>query len=210
MNNKYIFDCSSCSTRCDGKSKGVYIFQNDVDYSENKENTLIRQINSVDGFFAKKCEEDGYPDIEVLHKATGKVFYIEIKAQRRTFMSVERIIPNGNLKPSETLALNKSDLLRYFDIHHKTNNTIFILWCLENRPCIVPNGKTLYFYQDIEELERIYLEYHDTRTFRRQSGYGDVVNGQHKGVVVNYHFSLNEFLELHILDLLKKGVEKSC
>ena len=30
------------------------------------------------------------------------------------------------------------------------------------------------------------------RRFKRRSGYGDVVNGKHKGVVVNYHFSLNE------------------
>ena len=109
--NKFVFDCNTCSTRCDGKSKGVYIFQNDVEYSENRENKMIEQINSVDGYFAQKCELEGYPDIEVLHKPSRKVFYVEIKAQRRTFMSVKRILPNGGLEPSETLALNLSDLL---------------------------------------------------------------------------------------------------
>jgi hypothetical protein len=34
--------------------------------------------------------------------------------------------------------------------------------------------------------------------FRRASGYGDVVNGVHKGVVVNYHFSLEELKPFNI------------
>jgi len=205
--NKFIFDCNICNTKCDGKSKGIYIFMNDVEYSERKEKQMIAQINTVDGYEAKKCELEGYPDIEVLHKPTGKVFYIEIKAQRRTFMSVKRILPNGGLEPSETLALNLSDLLRYFAIRKEINKPVFILWCLENRPCIVPEGKTYYYYQDIKILEEIYQNVGDKRRFRRESGSGDVVNGQHKGVVVNYHFSLNELDELHILELLKRGIK---
>lgn len=94
---QYIFDCNSCSTRCDGKSKDIYIFNNDVKFSEARENKVIQQINTVDRFFAKKFEKDGYPDIEVLHKPTGKVFYIEIKVQRRTFMAVKRLFPEADL-----------------------------------------------------------------------------------------------------------------
>lgn len=206
MANEYIFNCDLCTTRCDGVSKGVYIFSNDVDYSELKENKLITQINTIDGFYAKKCDLDGYPDIEVTHTASGKIFYIEIKAQRRTFMSVKRILPDGGLEPSETLALNLSDLLRYFEIRRNIHKPIYIIWCLENRPCIVPDGKTNYYYQDTKILEDIYNKVGDRRRFRRESGRGDVVNGQHKGVVVNYHFSLNELKELHILELLKEGV----
>lgn len=205
--NKFVFDCNLCSTKCDGKSKGVYIFTSDVEYSECKEKQLISQINTIDGYEAKKCELEGYPDIEVLYKPTNKVFYIEIKAQRRTFMSVKKILPEGGLEPSETLALNLSDLLRYFKIRKEINKPIFILWCLENRPCIVPDGKTNYYYQDTIKLEKIYDNIGDNRRFRRESGKGDFVNGQHKGVVVNYHFSLNELEELHILELLKKGIE---
>ena len=33
------------------------------------------------------------------------------------------------------------------------------------------------------------------RKFKRASGKGDIVDGVHKGVLVNYHFSLNELLE---------------
>lgn len=122
-------------------------------------------------------------------------------------MSVKRILPYGELEPSETLALNLSDLLRYFNIQNEVRKKIFILWCVENRPCIVPENSTLYFYQDSNVLESIYLHYGDSRRFRRASGFGDVVNGQHKGVVVNYHFSLAELEHLHLRDLLSKGVE---
>jgi len=41
-------------------------------------------------------------------------------------------------------------------------------------------------------LEKIYNTAKDKRRFRRKSGKGDIVDGIHKGVVVNYHFSLKE------------------
>ena len=144
-------------------------------------------------YHAKKCDLPGYPDIEV--QVGNKKFYIEIKAQRRTFMAVQRILPNANLVPSETLALNLSDLMRYFEIENNDNVNVYLMWCLENRPCIVEQGQTRYFYQSAKELKELYSKYQDARRFRRKSGYGDVVNGQHKGVVVNYHFSLEEFKE---------------
>jgi hypothetical protein len=72
---------------------------------------------------------------------------------------------------------------------------------LSERPCIVPNGQYYYFYQNVEYLRDIYLRYRDARRFRRQSGVGDVVNGQHRGVVVNYHFSLQEMLPFNIEDI---------
>jgi len=206
--NRYIFDCDNCPTRCDGVSKGVYNFLSDVEYSEERENEIIDLINSYDGFDAKKCMLDGYPDIEVFHYPTKKHFYVEIKAQRRTFMSVKKILPDGGLEPSETLALNLSDLLRYFDIQKEVNEPIFILWCLENRPCIVPQGETYFYYQDTRILEEIYNVVRDKRRFRRESGRGDVVNGKHKGVVVNYHFSLNELEELNLDYLLQRGIEE--
>lgn len=206
--NKFLFDCSVCPTRCDGISKGIYNFISDVEYSENKENQIIDLINSFDGFHAQKCELEGYPDIEVYHIQSNKRFFVEIKAQRRTFMSVKRILPDGGLEPSETLALNLSDLLRYFDIQKEENVPIFILWCLENRPCIVPDGETYFYYQDTRVLEDIYKSILDKRRFRRESGRGDYVNGQHKGVVVNYHFSLNELDELIIEELLRRGIEE--
>lgn len=189
----FRFDCSQCKNKCDGISKMNYRFESDVDYSERKENYVIDCINRMEGYHAEKCEKPGYPDIMV--RKGDEIFYIEIKAQRRTFMSVKKILPEGDLIPSETLALNLSDLQRYFSIREQDGNKIFIMWCLENRPCIVEEGNTRYFYQDIDELKRIYEFYQERRRFRRKSGNGDWVNGQHRGVVVNYHFSIEELKE---------------
>lgn len=189
----FIYDCNTCPTRCDGISKGNYSFEDDVNFSEKYENLIINAINKTGKSKAFKCTDDGYPDIEIRDKITNEVSsYIEIKVQRRTFMSVQKILPNAELTPSETLALNLSDLLRYFEIKKETDKPISILWVLMNRPCIVNRGDVLFFYESVEVLEELYQKYGDKRRFRRKSGRGDVVNGIHKGVVVNYHFSLNE------------------
>ena len=191
--SKYVFDCDKCPTRCDGKSKGTYNFENDVKFSEKYENLIIREINNNPEYSASKCLKKGYPDIVIKEKNTNKLSsYIEIKVQRRTFMPVKKILPDASLAPSETLALNLSDLLRYFKIQHETNVPILILWVLMNRPCIVNSDEIAFFYQSVGKLEEIYLKHGDKRRFRRKSGTGDVVEGVHKGVVVNYHFSLNE------------------
>jgi len=194
-----IYDCSSCQTRCDGKSIGVYDFEKDVNFSEAIEEQVIKQINkSNPNLFAFKTKKNGYPDIEIISKTSidKPVCYIEIKVQSRTFMSIERILPNSNLKPSETIALNLSDLERYFEIHEKEKTDLYIVWCLKNRNCINNQNTDLYFHQNIIELKKIRLK--DTtnfRKFKRATGIGDVVNGQHKGVLVNYHFSLNELIQ---------------
>lgn len=75
---------------------------------------------------------------------------------------------------------------------------------MSNRPCIVKEGEELIFYNALSELERIYNYYGDKRRFKRKSGKGDVVNGQHKGVVVNYHFSLNELKPFDLNEIINK------
>ncbi|HOD10095.1 MAG TPA: hypothetical protein PKH91_05080 [Flavobacterium sp.] len=194
-----IYDCSSCHTRCDGKSIGVYDFEKDVNFSEAIEEQTIRQINkSNPNLFAFKTKKNGYPDIEIISKTSidKPVCYIEIKVQSRTFMSVEKILPNSNLKPSETIALNLSDLERYFKVYEKEKIDFYIVWCLKNRRCINKENTDLYFHQTIQELEKIRLnDKNNSRKFKRATGIGDVVNGEHKGVLVNYHFSLNELIQ---------------
>lgn len=194
-----IYDCSSCQTRCDGKSIGVYDFEKDVNFSEAIEEQVIKQINkSNPNLFAFKTKKNGYPDIEIISKTSidKPVCYIEIKVQSRTFMSIERILPNSNLKPSETIALNLSDLERYFEIYEKEKTDLYIVWCLKNRNCINNQNTDLYFHQNIIDLKKIRLN--DTanyRKFKRATGIGDIINGEHKGVLVNYHFSLNELIQ---------------
>lgn len=192
----FVYDCSVCPNRCDGVSKGTYNFENDVQFSEHYENLIIDRINKNQNYSASKCQKKGYPDIQIIDNKTNKLFlYIEVKVQRRTFMSVQKILPLSNLFPSETLALNLSDLLRYFKIYETDKIPTNILWVLLNRPCILNSKQKAFYYQSIQKLQQIYKKQADKRRFRRQSGNGDIVNGIHKGVVVNYHFSLNELKE---------------
>ena len=199
----FLFDCEKCQLRCDGKSKGVYNFENDATFSEKYESLLISEINKRDVVKARKCNLQGYPDIELLRQ-DQVIAYLEVKFQQRTFMKVKERLPEADLVPSETLALNQSDLCRYFDIYKEEQKPIFIVWGLKNRPCIVPQGKEKFFYQHIEELQRIYNKYKEKRRFRRASGSGDVVDGEHKGVVVNWHFSLGELTLFTVNEFLKE------
>ena len=203
----YLFDCSGCRTKCDGKSLMKYNFLNDVQYSEKYEKQLINKINQL-GFFAKKTEKLQYPDVEVYDKKNGNILcFIEVKAQRRTFMTVKKHLPNGNLIPSETVALNQSDLEHYIQQSKIETAPIFIMWVLSNRPCITGEN-TKFFYNHINIFKEIFEYYKEKRRFRRRSGDGDIINGQHKGVVVNYHFSLNELLPFRLNDFLSQFINK--
>lgn len=203
MRNNYRYDCSSCPARCDGISKMVYNFQNDVAFSEHYEKLLIRRIIE-EGYFATKTVKDKYPDVEVYTEEGGELLcYIEVKVQRRVFMSVQKFLPRSDLVPSETLALNLSDLEHYIEQSRIEDVPIYIMWVLSDRPCIVGRSSVKCFYNHISEFERILDYYGDKRRFRRASGNGDVVNGQHKGVVVNYHFSIAELQPFNLDEILR-------
>lgn len=197
--NKY--DCSVCETRCDNKSRNDYVFTRDASLSEEIENEVINLINSTyQLLFASKTPNKEYPDLEIKKKdsMSNSLLFIEIKVQQRTFMSIQNQLPDSGLIPSETVALNLSDLERYFEIKDKEQKPIFITWCLMNRPCIngIDSLSKKFFSQEIEILRKIRnADRNNVRRFRRASGEGDVVNGKHRGVVVNYHFSLNELFE---------------
>jgi hypothetical protein len=195
-----VFNCKVCSTPCDGKTVAQFDFEHDVHFSESIENQIIDKINSIyPGYQASKTTQPGYPDIEIASKEIGSIHcYIEIKGQARTFMSVAKYLSDSGLKPSETLALNLSDLERYFHINETTQIPIILVWCLMRRPCITGSlpGNKAFYHQELSVLKNIRLhDRNNHRRFRRATGKGDVVNGQHRGVVVNYHFSINELIK---------------
>lgn len=197
--SKNVFDCSVCEHRCDSKSKSVYNFEADIDFSNFIQNFVIGLINRLNNSYeALKYNADkSYPDIAVRRKNELDVFaFIEIKVQSRTFMKIQELLPASKLYPSETLALNLSDLERYFLIKDETKKPIFVVWALMNRPCITGlNYESVkFYYEELDALKSIRLnDKNDFRRFRRKSGQGDVNEfGEHKGVVVNYHFSINE------------------
>lgn len=191
QHNPFIFNCETCCTKCEGTSKNAYIFDEDAEFSSLYEQKLINYINQYTNFKAEKTTDKSYPDVRVLSQ-NKVVFYIEVKVQRRTFMAVQKYLPQSNLKPSETIALNESDLLRYFEIGEKIKEPIFLFWVLLSRPCILKEREEKYYYRLVSELKPIWEKERDKRKFKRKSGEGDEVNGKHLGVTVNYHFSLNE------------------
>ncbi len=193
----YQFDCSRCLTPCDGKTVPKFDFAKDVLFAERIETRIMELLRlSYPDYIVRKTERAGYPDLEIYSPENFETptAFLEIKAQTRTFMSVGKHLSQSGLMPSETIALNLSDLERYFEIGQKEKNIpIYIVWSLANRPCIVPLQKQRFFYQNLSVLQQIRrADYKNTRRFRRKSGEGDIVNGEHKGVTVNYHFSLGE------------------
>src|SRR5690606_4902771 len=138
-------------------------------------------------------------DVEVREKSGEIKAYIGVKAQQRTFMKVEKILHYSRLLPSETLALNLSDLKRYFEQYDVHQKMIYIVWVLLQRSCILCANQYKLYTQKIEVLREIYEKPLNNRIFRRKSGIGDVVGGEHLCVVVNYHFSINELEEWNVV-----------
>lgn len=193
------YDCSTCPSPCDSKSKGKYIFEDDLSLSEYYEERIAQYVNSKGVYVANKSQKAGFPDVEVREKSGEVKAYIEVKAQQRTFMQVEKRLPYSRLLPSETLALNLSDLKRYFEQYDLHQKPIYIVWVLLQRPCILGANQYKLYTQKIEVLREIYEKQLNNRIFRRKSGIGDVVGGEHLGVVVNYHFSINELEEWNVV-----------
>jgi len=187
-----IFDCKRCATPCDGTSKKSFNFQADTAISEIAESELSLRLNQFEFIHAQKVSEENahLPDIEI-RKDDKVIARVEVKAQGRAFMAVNRLLPGGNLLPYETVALNRSDLVRYIKNFELENIPTFIVWRIK-RPCI-PDA---WFGHDLDSLRKSFEKYGEKRTFKRRSTQSDFVNGTHKGVTVNYHFSLQELLEI--------------
>lgn len=186
------FDCAICPTRCDGRSKTAYVFEDDVAASEAAEDWLAEQLAAaldVDVYKAP-AQRHGLPDLALI-RGDRVLARVEVKAQGRAFMAVERLLPAADLRPYETVALNLSDIKRYAAQFRSDGAPIWLIWRVR-RPCLGEG----YWGQHIAALIEIGNRYRDARTFRRASTDSDYVDGQHRGVTVNYHFSLRELLPL--------------
>lgn len=189
------FDCQLCPTRCDGRSKSAYVFEDDVALSEAAEDWLAGHLSDVLGVDVYKApaQRHGLPDLALI-RGDRVLARVEVKAQGRAFMAVQRLLPEADLLPYETVALNLSDIRRYAAQYRLDGVPLFIIWRVK-RPCLGEG----YWGQHIEPLMAIGNRYRDQRTWRRASTDSDVVDGQHRGVTVNYHFSLKELLPLDAL-----------
>lgn len=204
MPDSYIYICSGCTTPCEGKSKMSYQFKQDVIFAEKTENIVKEDILTKPGVIScsKSVKKTPYPDwkVETTKNNVTIVTYVEVKAQCRTFMSSAKNLKDENgvpLQPSETIALNTSDLVKYIKQYDEEKLDTVVCWLLFNRPCVCGVGKFKLFKQHIKELKRLYeLDTKKSRQFTRKIGYGDITeSGEHKGVIVNYHFRLSELKE---------------
>lgn len=191
--NPFLRDCGTCKTRCDGQSRGNYQFGSDLGRSEHWEGVLAEQIARRTNKVAEKERETHRPDLRIVTREGELCARVEVKLQERTFMRIESLLPLAGLTPAETVALNLSDLQRYFEQQVREGELIYIAWIL-NRPCQNVEDTPALFFQDLRELQKIHALAGYNRFFKRQSGEGDVVDGVHKGVTGNYHFSLNELV----------------
>ena len=195
LNYSARFDCNICPTRCDGRSKSAYIFEDDVAASEAAEDWLAEQLAAaldVDVYKAPG-QRRGLPDLALI-RGDRVLARVEVKAQGRAFMAVERLLPDADLRPYETVALNLSDIRRYAAQYRLSSVPTWLIWRVR-RPCLGEG----YWGQSIEALMEIGDHYREARTFRRSSTDSDYVDGEHLGVTVNYHFGLRELLPLETL-----------
>lgn len=193
------FNCELCPTRCDGRSKSAYVFEDDVALSEAAEDWLAGHLADALGVDVYKAppRRHGLPDLALI-RGDRVLARVEVKAQGRAFMAVQRLLPHANLLPYETVALNLSDIKRYAAQYRMDGVPLFLIWRVK-RPCLGEG----YWGQHIEPLMQIGNRYRDHRTWRRASTDSDYVEGEHRGVTVNYHFSLRELLPLaELLPLL--------
>ena len=195
LNNQSRYNCDKCTNRCDDHSKSAYIFEEDVAFSAKAEDYLFNHLINL-GLTVKKepSQRHGLPDIAIV-RDNDVIGRLEVKAQRRAFMSIETKLPYARLHPYEALALNLSDLERYIELYKNEKLPIFIIWYVK-RECIGEG----YWGQSIDILNDIYLKYGNKRRFQRKTTKSDIIDGEHKGVTVNYHFSLNELLPIDEID----------
>ena len=191
------FDCDRCLTRCDGRSKSAYCFEDDVALSEAAEDWLAGYLADTLGVDVYKAppRRHGLPDLALI-RGEQVLARVEVKAQGRAFMAVQRLLPEADLLPYETVALNLSDIRRYAAQYRMDGVPLFLIWRVK-RPCLGEG----YWGQHIAALIELGNRYRDQRTWRRASTDSDYVAGEHRGVTVNYHFSLRELLPL--ADLLR-------
>lgn len=196
------YNCAVCRTRCDSTSKSAYIFQDDVLLSAEAEDWLTGRLSSSLAMQVRKtiAQAHGLPDLELVQNERV-VARVEVKAQGRAFMLVQQLLPHADLRPYETVALNLSDLERYISYYQTEQIPTFIIWRVR-RPCLGEG----YWGQHIEVLQHIRNRYGSRRRFRRRSTTSDYVDGQHKGVTVNYHFSLQELVPLEQIEIALRAL----
>lgn len=178
-----LYDCKTCKTKCSDKSNLKYIFDNDLEFAEISEKCIKQFLENEKGYKVIKTEPGGPPDLFVV--APEKHFYVEVKVQTRAFMQIALKCPESGLTPSETVVIDKSDLL-----HYQYYGDVYLTFILY-RPCF--QGLKI-FTQHINKLKAVYEKQGNKNEYTRRVGEGD----GNLGVRTKYHLSLKDFKETHV------------
>lgn len=175
-----MYDCIKCGI-CTGKSKGVYIFPEDLKESQNaveeiKNDILIKTpLTPLPPDDKKKCD--------ILLENKGKrVARVEVKEIEPTFVYIQKYLPQAGLTPYETLVIDYPKLLSYFAAQDEDGLPFYVVVNLI-RKC--RNGKKVY--ANLKDLRSIFDKAGSTRYFKRAAGVGD----EGGGITEKYHFSID-------------------
>jgi hypothetical protein len=193
-------ECGNCKI-CLPESNLIYPFDRDLQSSEMLVNELIKLIDEKTQLVCRKTEVLKYPDLSVCTKSGKLVCRVEAKyLSGKAFMKVKEML-GDNLHPKETLVLDEPKLISYFECSHndRRNGAIptFIVWKFD-RPCKDVGGITVY--QNLDVLEKIYLEKKGLRKFRRKTGIGDHIGNRRIGIIDKYHFSIRECKPIELFE----------
>lgn len=150
------------------------------------------------------------PDINVYKDSSLQELVCRIEAK---FLDGQAFVKSKNytgLYAKEALVIDEPKLLSYFscksaDKNMGKNIPIYIVWKFD-RPCSDVGG--IAVFQEIDVLNRLYEKYGDTRAFRRKTSETDFQNGERKGIIDKYHFSIRECEPIELLIPSICGIKK--
>lgn len=193
--NSLNLSCGICHT-CNAKSKGAYSFNSDLSKSQELVEALMALVAETTSFH---CIPPGHvkdPDIQVLDSQERLVCRIEAKMlEDKPFMKVNSFLSGHDLQPKETIVVDYSKLMSYFERMQADNCgassyiPTFVVWHL-GRPCAELNGITVF--QECQGLKTIFNQKGKSRVYDRKTGTGDFKDGTQMGITKKYHFSVRE------------------
>ncbi|UOE51325.1 hypothetical protein MTO98_09565 [Mucilaginibacter sp. SMC90] len=193
--------CGGCNI-CQPYSALRYPFQRDLANSEGLVKELEKFIHESTGLLVSKTTVHENPDLLVRDSNGKLIARVEAKyLEGKAFMKAAKILGEP-LFPKETLVVDTPKLLSYFsckeiDLREQGRNIpIYVVWKFD-RPCADVGG--ICVYQEVNILKSIYQLKKTVRSYTRQTGQGDFVDGIKRGVTDKFHFSISECLPIEKL-----------
>ena len=188
-----LYECKECK-KCTPESALNYPFDKDLENSQDLVNELKFLIESNTILKCRDTEENKNPDLLVIDISINNFLLCRVEAkylEGKAFVKSEEYI---GLKPKEVLVIDEPKLKHYFEckksdkLRFKREVPLFVVWKFD-RPCEDIGGITVF--QEIDKLQEIHTK-ERKRYFRRKKATNDYVDGERKGIIDKYHYSIKE------------------